>query len=217
MKNLIIVILFNLIGYSVFSQVDCPGGEPCCKIQFCTCCGDALNFTVFYVNGDSLAGNIKTDQNGCTNPGVFSAIAGVSYYVVNDDGCDIPIVYFTGCFCASDSGKQIIKLPCCGDSRGDNKKINHSLPKKFKLDQNFPNPFNPSTTISFELPQAEFVTLTIYDVSGKIVLQAINSKVDAGYHSYIWNVNQKNIASGIYFYKLQAGSFSDEKKMVLVK
>ena len=92
------------------------------------------------------------------------------------------------------------------------------MPKEFNLKQNYPNPFNPVTKISFELPESSNVTLTIYDAIGKVVIQPISgSELKAGCHEYIWNASQENLASGIYFYKLEAGSFSDQKKMILVK
>jgi hypothetical protein len=85
----------------------------------------------------------------------------------------------------------------------------------FTLSQNYPNPFNPSTNINFTLPNTEFVTLKIYDVLGKEVATLINEELNAGNHTKIWDA--KNLSSGVYFYKLQAGKFSETKKMILVR
>jgi hypothetical protein len=88
------------------------------------------------------------------------------------------------------------------------------LPADFALMQNYPNPFNPTTTIAFALPQASDYTLSIYNVTGQTV-QEFSGHGDAGTVTVEWNAS--NMASGVYFYKLNAGSFSATKKMVLLK
>ncbi len=87
-------------------------------------------------------------------------------------------------------------------------------PNNFALNQNYPNPFNPTTTISFTLPTASDYMLTIYNVSGQTVAE-LNGSEQAGEVVLEWDAG--NLASGIYFYKLQAGNFTDTKKMVLLK
>lgn len=91
--------------------------------------------------------------------------------------------------------------------------LNNSL--VFTLNQNYPNPFNPSTTIKFAIPQSEFVTIKVYDILGKEITTLINEELNAGSHTKIWDA--KNLSSGVYFYKLQAGKFSETKKMILVR
>jgi hypothetical protein len=95
------------------------------------------------------------------------------------------------------------------------KLTSNPLPTKFNLDQNYPNPFNPSTTIKFELPRASQVSLTVYDVLGRQVSVLVNEKRDAG--SYEVKFNGSNLASGVYFYRLQAGSYVDTKKLLLLR
>jgi hypothetical protein len=90
-----------------------------------------------------------------------------------------------------------------------------NIPTKYELAQNYPNPFNPSTTIKFTIPQKEFVTLKIYDILGKEVTALINEEMNAGNHTKIWEA--KNLSSGVYFYKLNAGKFTETKKMILVR
>ncbi len=85
----------------------------------------------------------------------------------------------------------------------------------FSLNQNYPNPFNPTTTISFNLPNAEFVNLKVYDVLGREIATLVNEELTAGQHIKIFNA--ENLSSGVYFYKLQAGKFSETKKMLLTK
>lgn len=85
----------------------------------------------------------------------------------------------------------------------------------FRLSQNYPNPFNPSTTISFSLPKKEFVTLKIYDVLGKEITTLVNEELNAGSYKNDWNAG--NLASGIYFYRLQAGKYNETRKIMLLK
>jgi outer membrane protein assembly factor BamB len=90
----------------------------------------------------------------------------------------------------------------------------------YNLNQNYPNPFNPSTTINFSLPQKQMVKLVIYDILGKEVKTLVNSEKDAGSYNVEWNGtnnNGLNVSTGIYIYRINAGSFIQEKKMILMK
>ena len=89
------------------------------------------------------------------------------------------------------------------------------IPLQFVLGNNYPNPFNPSTTISFQLSAMSDVKLTIYEMNGKMVSTLINDNMPAGYHDTSWDAS--DFSSGIYFYRLQAGDFVDTKKMVFMK
>lgn len=86
---------------------------------------------------------------------------------------------------------------------------------KFSLKQNYPNPFNPSTKISWQLPISGYQTLKVYDVLGNEVATLLDEFKEAG--SYEINFDASLFSSGIYFYKLQAGTFSETKKMVLIR
>jgi hypothetical protein len=92
---------------------------------------------------------------------------------------------------------------------------NNNLPESFSLTQNYPNPFNPSTTIKFTLPQRSNVRLVLINMLGQVVKEITNNNYSAGSHQVTMDASR--LASGIYFYKLQAGSFSDTKKLVLLK
>jgi len=83
------------------------------------------------------------------------------------------------------------------------------------LSQNYPNPFNPSTQISYTIPKASAVTLTIYDILGRQVATLVNAKNEPGEHSISWNA--LSVPSGVYFYRIVAGSFVQTKKMMLMK
>jgi len=93
--------------------------------------------------------------------------------------------------------------------------VDVNVPDVFALEQNYPNPFNPSTTISYSVPEIEFVTLKVYDVLGSEVATLINEEKELG--SYEVEFNASDLTSGIYFYRLQAGSFVETKKMILFK
>ena len=93
--------------------------------------------------------------------------------------------------------------------------VNISSPAAFALDQNYPNPFNPNTTISYALPSSSNVKLIIYNSLGQEVQILVNGFEAAGIHKV--NFNALNLTSGMYFYKIEAGSFSQVKKMILLK
>ena len=85
----------------------------------------------------------------------------------------------------------------------------------YKLRQNYPNPFNPVTTIEFEIPEREFVSLKVYDVRGSEVANLVDGEKSAG--SYKVRFNAYKLSTGIYFYRLQAGSYVDVKKLLLLR
>jgi Secretion system C-terminal sorting domain len=89
------------------------------------------------------------------------------------------------------------------------------LPARFRLEQNYPNPFNPTTTINFSIPDNELVNLKVYDVMGNEVAFLLNEEKEAGNHSIEFNAS--SLASGTYFYKLQAGKNIETRKMLLLK
>jgi hypothetical protein len=98
--------------------------------------------------------------------------------------------------------------------------VNKVIPTAFALYANYPNPFNPTTNISFALPVDSKVSLKLYNVAGQLVRTLVNETMPAGTHTVTWDGNNSNgekVASGIYFYKLNAGDFSKTMKMVMTK
>jgi hypothetical protein len=85
----------------------------------------------------------------------------------------------------------------------------------FRLLQSFPNPFHGSTAISYSLPQSSQVTLTIYDITGRLVETLVNETQEPGIHRVRWN--RDTDPSGVYFYRLKAGEFVETRKMVVVE
>ena len=95
-----------------------------------------------------------------------------------------------------------------------------TFPQGFVLEQNFPNPFNPSTTLRYELPEDGLVNVTIYDMMGRHISTLVSSQQTAGYKSIQWNATNdfgKPVSAGVYLYQIQAGEFVQTKKMVLLK
>ena len=117
----------------------------------------------------------------------------------------------TGSPWAIDAGVGVIAVP--DDALAiDNP---NDLPAHYSLAQNYPNPFNPVTSIEFTISQNEFVTLNIYDVTGRNVSTVVNNSLNAG--NYKISFDAVSLTSGIYFYELRAGSFISTKKMMLLK
>jgi hypothetical protein len=87
--------------------------------------------------------------------------------------------------------------------------------KIIELDQNYPNPINSSTIISFSLPSKGFISLKVFDILGREVATIVSEEMSAGSYSRQWNA--ATITSGVYFYRLQAGPFTKTKKLILLR
>lgn len=95
-----------------------------------------------------------------------------------------------------------------------------AAPESFTLQQNYPNPFNPQTTISYELPEPSRVSVVIYNMTGQVIRTLIDQEMGAGFHSTVWNGKDnlgKEVASGAYFYQMKTGSFTEVKKLTLLR
>jgi len=93
--------------------------------------------------------------------------------------------------------------------------ISTEVPKNYSLRQNYPNPFNPVTNIRFDILKTSAVSLTVMDITGKVVEALVNQSLPPGTYNYDWNAEK--YASGIYFYKLETDGFAETRKMVLIK
>ncbi len=89
------------------------------------------------------------------------------------------------------------------------------LPYSYSLDQNFPNPFNPATTIRYELPKAAHITITVFDILGKSIITLKDEFQEPGEHTVMWDA--RNAPSGVYFCRFHAGKFIQVRKMILMK
>jgi hypothetical protein len=92
---------------------------------------------------------------------------------------------------------------------------NNSIPTVYALEQNYPNPFNPTTTINYQLPEKGHANLRVYDILGNLVTTLLDEELNPGYYSVTWDAS--GLASGIYFYRLNSGSFVSTKKLILLK
>ncbi|HRJ05823.1 MAG TPA: T9SS type A sorting domain-containing protein, partial [Ignavibacteria bacterium] len=93
--------------------------------------------------------------------------------------------------------------------------VTGEIPLNYSLQQNYPNPFNPVTNIKFSIPEAGFVKLVVFDVTGKVVSTLISQSMKAG--NYVADFDASSLTSGVYFYKLTSGSYINTKRMILVK
>jgi hypothetical protein len=154
-----------------------------------------LNFKVHIINNSNLVGTtVRALQTGVSStlagPALGDTVGGPGYTFV----IHYAYLHFT-------SGSSVNESP--------------NLPTVFSVAQNYPNPFNVKTTISFDLPISTDVTVTIYDLSGRVVQTIDAGRMDAGVNSVIWDAN--NVGSGVYFYKVAAGEFSQTIKATLLK
>ena len=153
-------------------------------------------------------------------------IPGVGYWVkVNQNGTLFLSAGSNESFSKNASSARIriiptSEVPPLPPSQDDGTQID--LPKEFALEQNYPNPFNPTTNLNYALPTDSKITLNVYNVLGQVVGTIVNGVMSAGYQSAVWNAG--NVASGIYFYRIEATSisnpskiFTQVRKMVLIK
>jgi len=116
-----------------------------------------------------------------------------------------------GIFGVSQAGAQIyIRLLAIGIQQ-----ISSEIPMGFSLSQNYPNPFNPATKLKFQVPYSENVRIAIYDALGKEVEVLVNKQLTPGTYETDWDASK--FSSGIYYYRMTAGKYTDTKKMILVK
>jgi hypothetical protein len=110
--------------------------------------------------------------------------------------------------------KVRVNVPVAVDEKVDN------VPLTFELKQNYPNPFNPTTTINYSIPNSENVKLTVYNMLGQDVAELVNEKQQAGKYNVTWDATDKNgmrMSTGVYFFRIEAGSFVKVNKMILLK
>jgi hypothetical protein len=104
---------------------------------------------------------------------------------------------------------------CAGSTVTGNPEEVEIIPTEFALYQNFPNPFNPSTLIKYQVPEKSFVSIRVYDLLGEELVTLVNEEKSAG--SYEVNFDAGQLSSGFYIYTIKAGNFTSTKKMILMK
>ena len=158
---------------------------------------------------------LKVDMNGSliwsTTAGGSSSDQGMSGLQSSDGG--YVMIGYTGSFGHGLMDALLVKLE--PDQVDVDDSDQHLTQPAFYLGSNYPNPFNASTLIRYTLPEPSDVIIQIYDILGRKIETIIDNKQPAGYHQVIWDA--KDHSSGMYFYRIQAGEYSDTKKMVLLK
>jgi Secretion system C-terminal sorting domain len=163
--------------------------------------------TVFGYNADSANAQTNTDANGYYMLHVTDKIYDYTIELGN-----IPAGYgFTNPVVHAGDTNVNINLTQATDV----KQINSNLPKTYALSQNFPNPFNPTTQIQYDIPQSSFVHLVVYNLLGQQVAELVNSQQAAGKYSVTFSGT--SLSSGIYIYSIRAGNFVQSKKLILLK
>lgn len=192
-------------------------------------CGDMVTNVSFSKNGRILAASTWGDMNNANNDLLIfktSVLAAAPIFGVNSPGS------FFWCNTSANgstvvtSGKRVHARTFGNGGEVYNIFIdtndvplstgnNTNIPADFKLHQNYPNPFNPVTQINYDLVKDEFVNITIFDVLGREVNTLVNKDQKGGKYSVI--LNAEDMTSGIYFYRISAGDFTDTKKLILIK
>ena len=152
---------------------------------------------------------------------ITAALIGDGTYSFGMKTSSADIVYFTSRE-GTNAPQLVIQTASLSAARTNPEPAAEALatPQEYRLAQNYPNPFNPETRIAYDLPEAVHVRLAIYDVLGHEVATVVNSVMPAGYHSIVWdsqNRHGQRVSAGIYFYHLRAGNFSASRKMVLLQ
>ena len=143
------------------------------------------------------------DVKGVTLWGYIQGRTWLTYsYLVNANGTARPALFWIAQYI--ENNPLGVEEPTAG-----------KLPASFELMQNYPNPFNPTTNIRYDIPKAAKVTLKIYDILGREVKTLVNTIQSPGQYTVAFNA--QDLASGVYFYQIHAGSFVATKKLMLVK
>jgi predicted GH43/DUF377 family glycosyl hydrolase len=173
--------------------------------------GDSLYMWYFGSNGGStglaVSKDGRTNWTKCPYPVLVSGASGGNWDAVNTCVGTVLRVEDTLHMWYGHATAPVV-ISAVAEGKG-------YIPGAFLLAQNYPNPFNPSTTIKYELPKASHVSLTVYDVLGRQVSVLVNEKKDAGVHEVKFDGSE--LASGVYFYRIQAGDYVATKKLVLMK
>lgn len=155
-----------------------------------------------------------------SNPDVPVEVAWYDTYPSNNqesyNGCWGVYMFPSGKIVASDRQTGFYCIKMGTPTETGNNSVSQ-IPKTYNLEQNVPNPFNPSTLIKFSLPENSFVSLKIYDATGRLAADVLNERKDAGTYEINFDAGNYRLSTGIYFYTLSGRNFMETKKMILLK
>jgi len=166
-------------------------------------------------NGDGLIGFELTLSHDIDCSFNLSSDAFVADYNTSGTSTKMVIVINEGSNLFTSTGDFRIVDVLAGTSFGSIDADITIIPNSFELSTAYPNPFNPTTTLSFAMPVDSKVILSIYNLQGREVSTLIDANMDAGYHSVVWDAN--SYVSGVYFVKMVAGEFVNTQKLMLIK
>jgi hypothetical protein len=159
-----------------------------------------------YVTNDSRAGFVKENNGLPSNPKVSALSGRVVQTRVSEE-----VEMVAGLYENTTTGAKIFKRTFIVSVEN----ISSEIPAEYKLEQNYPNPFNPTTTIQFSIPEQSFVKLEVFNSLGEKVSTLVSEELNAGSYKFDWKA--ENLSSGIYYYTLTASSFTQTRKLVLLK
>jgi hypothetical protein len=177
--------------------------------------GDLFAFNVLLMKGGTEVGGIAMTLPAASS---YTKASADVIYLTDDipDLCVIQLMIVDNSMLGNvHAGSYFITDDVAFEGTATGVKNGKSLPADFSLKQNFPNPFNPNTVIEFSIPQKSNVKLSVYNLIGQKVAELVNKTMEPGIHKAVFNA--VNMTSGVYFYKLEAGSFTNTKKMILAR
>jgi type IX secretion system substrate protein len=171
----------------------------------------------------TLAAYGNTVFAGTYNSGVYASANNGSTWIQWNDGLPSTQIYklfiFSNYIFSGTQGFNVYRRPL-GELNGI-EPVSSEIPEGFSLSQNYPNPFNPTTKIKFEIPAAgngrdrSAVQIAVYDISGRLVETLVNENLSPGTYEVTWSAG--NYSTGVYYYKLLSGEYSETKKMILLR
>ncbi len=193
--------VFNQTQPQIIAALDCNIGQWAWRMCFQV---DAATDTIVYMNSGTIASGFGGRTSVSNNPPTGVVAPDIAGFSNPSNGGAVTYVQFGGTPVWYDNSSLVTGIT---NETG--------IPETYDLSQNYPNPFNPSTTIKYNIPKAGNVKLVVFDALGREVATLVNGNIQAGSHSVDFNAS--GLSSGVYFYRLVAGDFSEIKKMMILK